>query len=109
VTIGLLTFDMHLPQSRSLKDKRQVLRSVKDRLRARHNVALCELEDGAGTWQRASVAVVSVAFRRDALENLFETIVRETERSIPGHLIETGREYLDAADGGPGGWEDTIS
>jgi uncharacterized protein YlxP (DUF503 family) len=109
VTIGLLTFEIHLPQSRSLKDKRQVLRSVKDRLRARHNVALCELEDGADLWQRVSVALVSVASRRDTLDRLFETIIRETERQIPGHLLETGREFLEGADGGPGGWKEEIS
>ena len=108
MTIGLLTFEIHLPQSRSLKDKRQVLRSVKDRLRSRHNVALCELEDGADVWQRASVAVVSVASRRDVLENLFETLIRETERRVPGHLIETGREFLEGFDGGPRGWTEEI-
>jgi len=106
VTIGLLTFELHLPQSRSLKDKRQVLRSVKERLRARHNVAVCELEDGANAWQRASVAVVSVASRRDVLENLFEGIVREVTGQIPGHFVETGRDFLEGADGGPGGWEE---
>jgi uncharacterized protein YlxP (DUF503 family) len=109
VTIGLLTFDIHLPQSRSLKDKRQVLRSVKDRLRSRHNIALCELEDGANVWQRASLAIVSIAGRRDVLETLFESIVRDTERSIPGSFIETGREFLEGADGGAGGWRDETS
>jgi uncharacterized protein YlxP (DUF503 family) len=98
VTIGLLTLEIHLPQSRSLKDKRQVLRSVKERLRSRHNVAVSELEDGADTWQRASVAVVSIASRRDPLENLFEAIVREVEGQIPGHLLETGREFLDGTE-----------
>lgn len=105
MTIGLLTFEIHLPQSRSLKDKRQVLRSVKDRLRARHNVSLCELEDGIDLWQRGSLAVVSVASQRDVLEKLFEAIVLETERHIPGHLVETGRDFLDGSDGGPRGWE----
>ncbi len=109
MTIGLLTFEIHLPQSRSLKDKRQVLRSVKERLRARHNVAVSELEDDANVWQRASVAVVSVASRRDPLDVLFETIVREVEGQIPGHLVETGRDFLEAADGGPGGWEEERS
>lgn len=108
MTIGLLTFEIHLPQSRSLKDKRQVLRSVKDRLRSRHNVALCELEDGVDLWQRGSVAVVSVASRRDVLENLFESILRETEGHIPGHLVETGREFLEGADGGPRGWKEDV-
>lgn len=106
MTIGLLTLEIHLPQSRSLKDKRQVLRSVKDRLRARHNVAVSELPDDSDVWQRASVAVVSVASRRDALERLFETVVREVEGQIPGHLVETGRDFLEGADGGPGGWEE---
>ena len=109
MTIGLLTLEIHLPQSRSLKDKRQVIRSVKDRLRARHNVAVSELEDGLHVWQRASVAVVSVASRRDVLEVLFETVVREIEGKIPGHLVETGRDFLEGADGGPGGWDPVTS
>ena len=70
---------------------------------------MSEFEEGADLWQRASVAVVSVASRRDILENLFETIVRETEGQIPGHLVETGREFLEGADGGPGGWGEEIS
>jgi uncharacterized protein len=106
VTIGVLTVELHLPQARSLKDKRQVLRGVKDRLRARHNVAVSELEDNADRWQRAEVAVVSVASQRNVLESLFETIVREIESQIPGHLVETGRHFLEGADGGPGGWGD---
>jgi uncharacterized protein len=106
VTIGLLTLEIHLPQSRSLKDKRQVLRSVKDRLRARHNVAVSELEDDANVWQRASLAVVSVATGHDTLDQLFEAIVREIEGQIPGHLVETGRDFLEGADGGPGGWDE---
>ena len=105
MTIGLLTFEIHLPQSRSLKEKRQVLRSVKDRLRARHNVSLCELEDGIDLWQRGSIAVVSVASKRDVLENLFEGIIREVEGQVPGYVVETGRDFLEGADGGPGGWE----
>lgn len=98
MTIGILTLEIHLPQSRSLKDKRQVVRSVKERLRSRHNVAVSELEEGADLWQRASVAVVSIASRRDPLEELFETIVREVEGQIPGNLLETGREFLDGTE-----------
>jgi hypothetical protein len=42
------------------------------------------------------------------LENLFETILRETERQVPGHLIETGREFLEGSDGGPRGWTEDL-
>ena len=106
MTIGVLTFDVHLPQARSLKDKRQVIRSVKERLRSRHNVSVSELEAEADLWQRAAIAVVSVAGRRDVLERLFESVIREVESQIPGHLVETGREFLEGADGGPSGWEE---
>jgi uncharacterized protein YlxP (DUF503 family) len=106
VTIGILTVELHLPQSRSLKDKRQVVRGVKDRLRARHNVAVSEMEENADVWQRAGLAVVSVASQRDVLEGLFEAIVREIETQIPGHLVETGRDFLEGSDGGPAGWGD---
>jgi len=104
VTVGLLTVEIHLPQARSLKDKRQVIRSVKDRLRARHNVAVSELSEGADLWQRADLAVASLGPRRDPLDALFNVIVREIESQVPGHVLETGRDFLDAADGGPGGW-----
>jgi len=42
--IGLLTLEIHIPDARTLKDKRQVLRSLKDRLRSRFNVAIAELD-----------------------------------------------------------------
>jgi len=106
VTIGVLTVELHLPQSRSLKDKRQVVRGVKDRLRARHNVAVSEMEEHADVWQRGGLAVVSVASRRDVLDGLFEAIMRQIESQIPGHLVETGRDFLEGSDGGPAGWGD---
>ena len=42
--IGLLTLELYIPDAQSLKDKRQVLRSLKDRLRGHFNVAVAELE-----------------------------------------------------------------
>lgn len=104
MTIGVYTFELHLPDARSLKDKRQVLRRLKDRLRARHNVAVSELDDHADLWQRAGLAVVSIASRREALERLFEAVHREAQIGVPGSIIETGSDYFEAADGGPGGW-----
>lgn len=104
MTIGVYTFELHLPGARSLKDKRQVVRRLKDRLRSRHNVAVSELADHSDRWQRAALAVVSVATGRDPLERLFEAVHREAELHVPGQVIETGSEYIDAADGGSQGW-----
>jgi uncharacterized protein YlxP (DUF503 family) len=105
MTVGVYTFEIHLPAARSLKDKRQVVRRLKDRLRSRHNVAVSELEEHADLWQRGTIAVVSIASGRDALEELFDAVQREAESHVPGEVIETGRDFIEASDGGPGGWE----
>ena len=96
MTVGVFTFEIHLPESGSLKDRRQVLRSLKERLRARHNVAVVELEELSGLWQRAGLCVVSAAGRQDVLEKLFEAVRREAEEVVPGHVMETGTDYIEA-------------
>ena len=52
------------------------------------------------------LAVVSVATRREPLVDLFEAVHREAESQVPGHVIETGTEFLDAVDAGPGDWDE---
>jgi uncharacterized protein YlxP (DUF503 family) len=104
MTIGIYSFELHLPMARSLKDKRKVVHGLKGRLRSRHNVAVSEIGEHGDLWQRASLAVVSVATSRDVLVRLFEAVHREASAQVPGELIETGAEFIDAADGGPGGW-----
>jgi uncharacterized protein YlxP (DUF503 family) len=104
MTIGVYTFELHLPAARSLKTKRQVVKRLKDRLRARHNVAVVELQEHLDLWQRASLAVVSVAQGRDPLVRLFEAIHREALAHAPGEVIETGSEFIEGVDGGPSGW-----
>jgi uncharacterized protein YlxP (DUF503 family) len=99
MTIGVYTFEVHLPGSHSLKEKRQALRRLKDRLRSRYNIAVAELPGYAELWQRGRLAVVSVATDRDALVRLFESIYRESASGLPGHIIETGSDFIEAGDG----------
>ena len=56
--VGLLTLELHIADAQSLKDKRQILRSLKDRLRGKFNVAVAELEYH-DTWQRSVVGIVT--------------------------------------------------
>jgi uncharacterized protein len=57
--IALLTLDIHIPHAQSLKDKRMILRSLRDRLRAKFNVSVAEV-DHQDLWQRAQMSVVMV-------------------------------------------------
>ena len=104
MVIGFFTIELHLPGMRSLKGKRQVIQSLKARFRSRYNVAVSEPNEHGNLWQRASLAVVSIADRREALEQLFESVRRDTETQIPGHVVDASAEYLEPADGGPRGW-----
>lgn len=105
MTIGVYTLELHLPGSRSLKDRRQVLRRVKDRLRARHNLSIAELDEHCELWQRAGLMIVAVAARREGLEKLFETVHGEVCAMVPGEVMETGADFMDGCDGGAAGWE----
>ena len=55
IIVGLCTVELFLPESQSLKDKRQVLLSLKDRLREKFNLSVAEV-DGQDLWQKAVLA-----------------------------------------------------
>ena len=91
--IGVLTLELHLPHAHSLKEKRMVVRSIKDRLRARFNVAVAELEH-QDLWQRALLGVVSISNDRKSLETLFDAIERESENMLGGDLVGAQLEFF---------------
>lgn len=95
--IGLLTLEIHISDARSLKDKRQVLRSLKDRLRAHFNVAVAELEHHE-LWQRAKVGVVSISSDGKHLEESLAAVAAESERILERNLVSQEIEYFE--DGG---------
>jgi len=92
--VGLLTLEIHIPDARSLKDKRQVVRSLKDRLRARFNVAVAELAYQE-LWQRARVGVVSISGDEKHLQESLQAIAEESERQLGRDLVSSEIEYLE--------------
>jgi hypothetical protein len=64
-----MSWELHLDGCRSLKEKRMVLKSLKDRMRARLNVSIAET-DHQDTWQRAQLCVVTVATDHPRAESL---------------------------------------
>lgn len=93
MVVGLLTLDIHLPYAHSLKDKRQALRKLKERLRARFNVAVAEL-DHQDAWQRATVGVVSLSNDGAHLAQMLEAVNAESEKILGGDLVGSHVEYL---------------
>jgi hypothetical protein len=92
LTIGLLTVELHVPGARSLKDKRMVLRRLKDRLR-KFNVAVSEVEHH-DLWQRAALAVVTVSPDQDHADRELGAAAAEIERVEPGLVVRQEVEFL---------------
>src|ERR1700691_5120678 len=97
--IGLLTLEIHILDAQSLKDKRQVLRSLKERLRAHYNVAVAELEQPE-TWQRSRVGVVTMSTRTGSLEKTLAEVAAESERLLGRDLLSQSVEYFEDQDEG---------
>lgn len=89
--VGVTTFELHLPHSRSLKEKRRVVRGLVDRLYSRHRVSVVE-SDYHDLHQRAEIAIAVVA--------LSETEIRRMTDDI--------RETVDRADALVTLWSDRI-
>jgi uncharacterized protein len=79
VPIAVLTIELRIEGAHSLKDKRQVLRSLKDKLRSGFNVSIAELEE-TDLWQRATIGAVSISSSRDYLSGLMQQVERAANR-----------------------------
>ena len=94
--IAFLSVEVRIEAARSLKDKRQVLRSLKDGLRAHFNVSVAEL-DPSDLWQRATLGVVSISASKDYLRGLMENVERSANRianNSGAEIVDTFVEYL---------------
>ena len=92
MVVALLSIECHLPAARSLKDKRMVLQSVKGRLR-NLNVSVAEVEH-QDLWQRAGIAVVTVAANEALAEKALNTVLDDIERHEPGLVTRSEIEFL---------------
>jgi uncharacterized protein YlxP (DUF503 family) len=93
VVIGLLTLELHFPGARSLKDKRQALRSLEQRIRNRFNVSIAEVEH-QDLWQRARLAVVAVNTDHTHLESTLASVAGEAGNARDALLVDSNVEIL---------------
>jgi uncharacterized protein len=92
--IAYCTLELFLPYSQSLKEKRMVLRKAQDRLRARTNFSIAEV-DFQDLWQRAKIAAVTVASDHVVLERVTQQFVKEAENILEDLLIDCQISYID--------------
>ena len=100
--IAYLMLEIRIEGAHSLKDKRQVVRSVKDSLRNHFNVAVAEI-DASEAWQRATIGVVSISDSRDYLDGLMRNVERHAIRvanKAGGEVTDSFLDFLPEAEFG---------
>lgn len=91
--VCLIHLEFFLADSHSLKEKRMILRKVKDRLRSGYHVAVAEV-GYQDLWQRAVLAVAAVSAEPGPLRQLADRIREEVEQLAPGELSQFHVEYF---------------
>jgi len=93
MVIGLLQLDFHIPESHSLKGKRQVLKSLKDRIRQKFNVSVSEA-DHQDKWQLATLAVACVGTDQTHVNRTLNLLVEFSKREREAQLNDVQMEFL---------------
>lgn len=93
MVVGLLQIKVHVPLAQSLKDKRSVLKRLKDQLRGRFNIAVAEVDPNE-TWQRATLGIAALAEERVYVERLLREAAEWVRSTRLVDVIDTEEEYL---------------
>ena len=108
VHAAAVRFDLHVPESRSLKTKRAAIRPIIDGLRHRHHVSVAEV-DHHDQWQRTAIAVAVVSGSDGHLREVLANIERLVAHAPGVELLDIETTWLDTEDAVPGslvGWDD---
>jgi len=93
MVIGYLELNIHFPHARSLKDKRQELASLKDRIRQKYNVALAELEF-QDVWQRTKIGIVTLNSQPSIVEQILARIRTDVREHTNGELLSSDIQFF---------------
>ena len=89
--LGILTVDLYLNQAGTLKEKRMILKSLKDKLRGKFNISITEL-DHHNKWQRTVLGIAAIcnehAFLNRQLSLILEYINKVRSLEVLDHQIE---------------------
>lgn len=96
--VAQLTLEIRIEHAQSLKDRRHVVRSLKDQLRQGFNISVAEMDE-AVVWQSATISVVAISRSRDYLHGLVEEVERAARRmtnELGAELTDTFWDYIES-------------
>jgi uncharacterized protein len=96
--VAQLTLELRIEHAQSLKDRRQVVRSMKDQLRQSFNISIAELDE-AVTWQSATLGIVAISHSRNYLHGLIDEVERVARRlanELGAELADSFWDYIES-------------
>lgn len=93
MVIGICTVELHIPDSGSLKGKRQVIKSIKDRIRQNYNVSVAEI-GGLDLWQKGVLGIACVGNERKYINGVLDKIVGFLQNNHSIELLNYQIEFL---------------
>jgi uncharacterized protein YlxP (DUF503 family) len=88
--IARITVELEIPHAQSLKDRRQAVRSMKDKLRHSFNVSVAEMDEGL-VWNRATLGLAAISSSTSYLRGQCEAM----ERALHGHANQLSVQISD--------------
>ena len=93
MTVGLLQLHLRIPENQSLKGKRQVLLSLKDRIRRKFNVSVAETEDH-DKWQAATLTVACVGVDQPVVDRTLNHVAEFAGQDREAELLDIQMEFI---------------
>jgi uncharacterized protein YlxP (DUF503 family) len=84
--IGLCVIDLYLPGTNSLKGKRQILKSIKDRIRNKFNVSIAEIEDNE-KWRKTKIGVVTINNDSSQIDSILQSVIKFIDGFYPAQIV----------------------
>jgi len=97
MVVGVSRVEIFFPENHSLKDKRQMMRKVIEKTRAKFNISLMEVEQ-SNLWQRAKIGFAVVGVRQDHVSKMVENVHEYIESLYLGEVIGTSSEIIVIGD-----------
>ncbi len=92
MSVGVCRLKIHIPGSRSLKDKRSVVKSLIARLRKQFNLSVAEVDDH-DLWQMATIGMACVSQHNNRVDEVISAAISLIERDFP--TIEIVEKEID--------------
>jgi len=91
--VGISTIEIFFPENQSLKDKRQALRKIVEKTRAKFSISIMEINQN-NLWQRAQIGFSVVGVKQDHVGRLIDNVYEYIESLYIGSIIDTKTEII---------------